>query len=33
MAANADRQHWLLAKKFCAPQLPKLLTVDTNERA
>jgi hypothetical protein len=33
MAANADRQHSLLAKKFCAPQLPKLLTAVTNEHA
>jgi hypothetical protein len=33
MAANAARQHSLPARKFCALQLPKLLTVDTNERA
>jgi hypothetical protein len=33
MVANADRQHSLLAKKYCKLQLPKLLTVDTNERA
>ena len=33
MVVNADRQHSLLARKYCAPQLPKLLTEVTNEHA
>jgi hypothetical protein len=33
MVVFADRQHSLLAKKYCAPQLLKLLTAVTNEHA